>query len=87
MRADPLLVAVTASLLSVPVLVEALAGDRLPVGTALTRVAVLVVLSWVGVAALGALLRATAEPPAAQPGRTEEQPGPSLPEHPVPDVR
>lgn len=87
MRADPLIVAVTASLLSLPVLAEALAGDRLPLDVALTRVGIIVVVSWVGVAVLGALLRATADPPPAPPARAEEQPDPALPQQHVPDVR
>lgn len=90
MRTDPLLVAVTAALLSTPVLFESLVEGQLPLETAFTRVAVILVLTWVGLAMLGALLRATEDAPqpaAPAPGPREDRATPTLPEDPGSDVR
>lgn len=63
MRADPLLVVVAGMVLSAPVLLQTLAQDLMPMETALARMGMLLAVAWCGVAALGALLRATAETP------------------------
>jgi hypothetical protein len=59
MRTDPLLVAVLAAVLSVPVLLGSLAQDLMPLETALLRCGVVVLVTWLGTAALALLLRAT----------------------------
>jgi hypothetical protein len=58
-RTDPLLVAVLAAMISVPVVLESLANDRMPLETALGRCVVILLVTWLGTAALGLLLRAT----------------------------
>ncbi|HET9421705.1 MAG TPA: hypothetical protein VFO49_11250 [Nocardioides sp.] len=74
MRADPLLVVLTATLLSAPVLVQTILNDRMPLETAATRVAIILALTWCGVAVLGALLRATTEIPEVVEVRSDDQP-------------
>jgi hypothetical protein len=61
-RTDPLLVCVTAALISVPVVLESLVGDRMPLETALLRCGVILLVTWAGIAALGLLLGATEAP-------------------------
>jgi hypothetical protein len=72
MRADPLLVLLTGTLLSTPVLAQTILNDRMPLETAATRVAIILALTWCGVAVLGALLRATNEAPEAVEARSDE---------------
>jgi len=61
-RPDLSVVVLVGSLLSAPVLAGSLMDDRMPLETALTRVAVILLLTWCGAAVLGTLVRATAEP-------------------------
>jgi len=61
-RPDLVVVALVGSVLSAPVLAGSLMEGRMPLETALTRVAVILLLTWCGAALLGTVVRATAEP-------------------------